>query len=375
MRKLIFLLLFFTNSMPFFAQISSHRLWEEGPLTWQDFQGKPFKTLDLSFDAKTYLGYKSDKVKSNDTTFNILRAYAYLERNESWANPKEKNDNNLKYAQLLFNYLEIYKRKLQHKLYQVETLYDAETSLQSINKTYEQELEEVRNLTESGADMNAVDSLMKETKAELRKTAYNFSPSVGIVRGNHGFAMSGGLGYSLMLGGVKQNFDNVINFFVFDIEYLYRKSSFGFVGSFGSATIQTDFFEEKNWKSSSKSRHFFGGVYYGYKIYENNKWRLIPTIGIGGVEFSHPDNDQNNRLTLSSTHIQLGIGAEFRLFNKNITMYPTPAGYGFTQVKYLSEWVLKPRLSFSPANYKNFSGSVINFALTIGYSGYNIKTL
>jgi hypothetical protein len=375
MRKLIFLLLFLTNSLPFFAQISSHRLWEEGPLTWQDFQGKPFKTLDLAFEAKTYLGYKSDKVKSNDTTFQILRAYAYLERNESWVSPSAKNDYTLKYAQLLFNYLEIYKRKLQHKLYQVETIYDAEASLQNINKTYEHELEEVKNLTNSGTDMYVIDSLMKETKLELKKTAYNFSPSVGIVRGNHGFAMSIGMGYSLMLGGVKQNFDNVINFFVFDMEYLYRKSSFGFVGSFGSTTVQTDFFDEKNWKSNTKSSHFFGGVYYGYKIYENNKWRLIPTIGIGGVEFSHPDNNQNNKLTLSSTHIQLGIGAEFRLFNKNITMYPTPAGYGFTQVKYLSEWVLKPRLNFSPANYKNFSGSVINFALTIGYSGYNIKTL
>jgi hypothetical protein len=374
MRKLIFILLFLTNSLPFFAQISSHRLWEEGPLTWQDFQGKPFKTLDLAFEAKTYLGYKNDRVKSNDTTFHILRAYAFLEIIESWVNPKEKNDNNLKYAQLLFNYLEIYKRKLQHKLYHVETLYDAETSLQSINKTYENELSEVKNLTQAGSDIEAIDSLMKETKAELKKTAYNFSPSVGIVRGNHGFAMSVGMGYSLMLDGVKQNFGNVINYFVFDMEYLYRKSSFGLMGSFGSSNVQSDFFYEKDWKLNTKSGHFFGGFYYGYKIYEGKQWRLIPTIGIGGVEFKHPDSDKNNTLTLSSVHIQFGIAAEYR-FYKTVTMYPMPGSYGINQPNSLSEWVLKPRLSFSPANYKGFSGSVVNFALTIGYSGYNIKTL
>jgi hypothetical protein len=374
MRKLTFILLFLMNSLTSFAQASSHRLWEEGPLTWQDFAGKPFKTLEISFEAKTYLGYKDDKVKSNDTTFNVLRAYAYLERIESWVSEKGKNNDNLKYAQLLFNYLEIYKRKLQHKLYQIEALSDAEQSLQNINKTYENEIQEVKNLTDFGRDLTAVDSLLKETKAELKKTSYNFSPSVSIVRGNHGGAASVGMGYSTMMGGVKKGFGNAINYIVFDLEYMYRKSSFILYGGFGQSNVQTNFMDKKNWQSNTNSGHFFGGLYYGYKVYESKNWRFIPTIGIGGVEFTHPDKDNDNKTTLSSINIQVGIGAEYH-FTKSVTMYPTPSSYGMTQPRYLSEWVIKPRLFFSPASYTNFSGSALNFSITIGYSAYNVKVL
>ena len=242
MRKFITALCLI-NCLNLWAQndISNKKTWADGPLTWKDFQGKSFKTLDYSFDMLYGTSYQGEKIKLRDTIFVVLRVSSHMNKTDSWINPLSKTQNNLKYVQVLFNHLEIYKRRLQVNLLEIDNSVDAETALNNNERLYREEAEEIKNLTHSGSDTLALDSILKGSYVILRNTPDAFVPSnLEIKSAKHGVSASFWLGYTAFTGQFSQYFRNSFSFFGADINYLFKKSSFGIDVSLGGSQVEAE---------------------------------------------------------------------------------------------------------------------------------------
>src|SRR5690606_4994055 len=102
-----------------------HKKWEEGKLTWNDFQGKPMEVSPMNSELIYYFFYKPEKIKTRDTTYYKLRAYAFIDRKQSWAHDTARTENDLKGNQILFNQIEFHRRNLENRLLLIEKIKDA----------------------------------------------------------------------------------------------------------------------------------------------------------------------------------------------------------------------------------------------------------
>ena len=88
--------------------------WTDGKLTWNDFQERE-QSIGVS-ELEYFLGYNTGKHKFNDTTVFRIQTFCYMDRNLSWIDKDFKNNQYLKYNQVIFNIAELYRRKLQYAL-------------------------------------------------------------------------------------------------------------------------------------------------------------------------------------------------------------------------------------------------------------------
>ncbi|MFA0963062.1 hypothetical protein AB9P05_14755 [Roseivirga sp. BDSF3-8] len=123
------------------AQESSElRPWDEGPLSWKEFRGKP-EAHDHLHGAVTYAGIALE-IENIDFWGNItFRAFAVFDRSQSWT--REKKDLKLlAHEQLHFDIAEIYARRLEKRLNDLKLKRkDADTARRLKDKYNLQQLE------------------------------------------------------------------------------------------------------------------------------------------------------------------------------------------------------------------------------------------
>lgn len=373
MRKLITALCLL-NCLNLWAQndISNKKTWADGPLTWKDFQGNKLNVHTLGFDLRHFMGYRSERLRSNDTVFTFLKASAYFEKSGSYVSEQYRNKNTLNYAQLLLNHLEIYRRELQGKLFNLSDAYEAVIEMNNIYSSYRNETLNLREMTEIATNTLVLDSLLRLSYDVLQKNQIDVS-RVDIKSGKHGFQISAGVSYSFLTGSLSNYIANGFGIFSFDMAYLFKKSSFGMNISVGGNKVVNTFFQELEWKAGRNTQFLQGGFFYGYNVFENTKWRLTPFVGIGGFEVKHPDYDykNNNLVKISSTSVQCGITAEYRI-KKYVLLYPESSMYGIVSQASMTEFTINPKLIFVPTNYTNFNGTAITFSIGINFYAKNI---
>ena len=102
-----------------FAQ-NNTREWSQGKLTWDDFkEGKSeLHESQISYFAYSFLFFPERQMFENALVVrNVARAH--MDRNLSWVNPEYKTEQLLRYNQVIFDIVELYRRKLQIELYSV----------------------------------------------------------------------------------------------------------------------------------------------------------------------------------------------------------------------------------------------------------------
>ena len=348
------------------AQESDFKYWHEGKLTWNDFKGETgFPLLDC--ELKYFLTYGPEKQKLNDTTVYRIAAKGYIDRDLSWSKTFKKTDQNLAYFQVVFDIVEVQRRKLQFKLDRLSGIYSAENELRSAMYNCEKILADFKKESEQGIDTMVVQEWQKGIQTELDNTMGSGIPA--FTKRNFGYGMHAGFGKGFNTGTIKNNFPSTFNF-IFGFDLAYKDITLFLSGTLGSSKADQSYNGEINIPENERAGMAMGDVSLGYPVINNAKFKLIPFAGIGFLEYSEkPEPDQTNYKSMSATGYLFGINTDYKL-RKNLSFMPET----FLQTREYTEFTVRARLYVTHANLSPaLKGFSINLTLGVNMSGNIIR--
>ena len=137
MKKYYLLIVLFAFSYTINCQ-EYRKYWKDGKLTWDDFQSEPTKT-NASHLAYVLMYQTNKKVIDNVTYYGVI-SDAYIDKSLSFVHTNLKDKHHLNYNQVIFNLVEIYKRKLQKRIYTLDNIFNTNSLFSDSKSQLEREI-------------------------------------------------------------------------------------------------------------------------------------------------------------------------------------------------------------------------------------------
>lgn len=328
--------------------------WTDGKLTWNDFQEKEEST-GVS-ELKYFIGYNTGKQKFSDTTFIGMKTYCYVDNNLSWVNKYYKNDQYLKYNQVIFNLVELYRRKLQYELNRVNSTYEAEIRYHQYYNDLNYMVVKFQKETNGGQKQEIIAQWGLIINTELKNHENIKIPKFN--KRNFGYALHAGLGSGIFTGTLGQHFGQTFNF-IFGFDFAYKKSILYLNGTLAGGKVIKDYISAKSWYEGQNANVAIIDASYGYAVVDKSKIKLSPFIGLGITELSGINKDnKEDALRYVDYNFIFGLNADYKI-RKRIKLLQKEA----------VETSIRARLYITKANYfDDLNGYSIN--LTIGLCGF-----
>ena len=343
-----------------FAQ-NNRKDWSEGPLTWDDFQEKQ-QAIGVS-ELKFFLGYNTDKQKFSDTTVFRIQTYCYMDRNLSWVLNYYKSDQYLHYNQVIFDLVELQRRKLQYDLDRINSIYQAETRLNLCYTELSNLIDQFQEESKFGQANAVIDQWSSILQSELQSLERMNLPQFS--KRNLGYAVHAGLGSGIFTGSLGQHFGPTLNF-MFGFDFAYKKSILYLNATLAGDQVKKDYsYEDKTYYQGQRANVAILDVSYGYAVIDGSKIKLSPFAGLGITEISgvNRDNDEDD-LRNVDYNIIFGLNADYKI-RKRLKLAPNSY---FGSKEYV-ETSVRARLYVSRANFSDdLNGYSIN--LTLGLCGF-----
>ena len=146
------------------AQSQDLKRWSDGALEWSDFKGQ--SVLESAPSAlKVSLVTDSKEVTEKHKIQYRIIAQAVMDRNASSADTASMTEQRLRYHQLQFDQLELYRRRLQNDLNTGMNGIEADKKLSYYRSLYKDQIQAIRQETRDGAD----DKKLQEWEYYTRK--------------------------------------------------------------------------------------------------------------------------------------------------------------------------------------------------------------
>jgi hypothetical protein len=340
------------------------RKWEEGKLTWDDFQGVPGR--DGSSRFSYYLGHTTEKISVDGIKVQKQLAYLIMERELSWVTPENKNPQHLRYNQVIFDIAESFRRKLQYRLDRADITFEYTPIFESIFSQCENEIQRFQNESGFGNKLEVIE-IWEESYAKRLSGDKNYIiPDYEL--GDWGVAMHFDLATTMITGDPSEYFSPRLG------------GGFGFSGSYKDIALNLNMYIVF---TNVKKHYPFDGGYFdndraishtlldaslGYHIINNRHIKVTPFIGYGGIEFS--DNvSETNPDRFIDDGIVGGVEAQFKIYRK-LDLIPE----SFWTSRGMDETTIYTRFAMSRLDrFNDLKGYSFNFSIGIGLNWQNIN--
>ena len=363
--KLLTLILVISTQIVFSQPVE----WKKNILQWDHFLAEPdFSTLNQS-QIYYSLGYNSKKIRKKDTIINTIVAIGQIDPALSWVKPESKNEQLLKYNQVVFDIAELYRRKLELVLLKSHPYsYDVGFKFQ-VNECNKM-VSKMGNETQNGTD-----SLMVEAWSEKISNQLDSLPEF-----SYSDLKFGKLEYEIGIGAGFNTFGNELADVYknhFSLEYVlnlsYKKVNFLTSLYMGSTKTEQDInYNAIQWSTETRLNCFEVGASLGYTLWSNERHRLIPFLGINFFEVSRWDKTSSSeelQNITSNTNFHAGLYYNYSFlksfnFLGNIYMpyYKEAVDYGVFSKLFVS--------SIKMENAMN--GLILNFSVGLTFRGRKI---
>lgn len=338
------------------------KYWEEGNLTWEDFQAKPIKnyTTHLAY----VLLYQTDKKVINNITYYGVFSDAYIDKSLSFVHTNIKDDYHLKYNQVIFNLVEIQKRQLQKRLYNLENIYEASNLLNDAKNQLDRKVLDFREEGNYGIQRDVTDNWLAKTTQKLQSTKPFELPDYK--KSNWTYGMFGGLDFGINGNEYKEIFNNTISL-ALGFEFSYKNIFMGLNMSFTNSKLNRDLIDNSlTIPQGERSTIGLLNSYFGYPVYENKKIRITPFVGYG-VTFLSEANKKDKEEVSAGTSI---FGLNFDLKNKKrVNFTPT-----FLDLREEGNSYFRARIFLSNSNFNSgLKGYILNIGLAYGFEAKSLS--
>lgn len=359
-------------AMPCMAQdyMESSRLWDDGPLTWADFNKRNQPDLEKNnavLDWRLSSELKTKKIKN--VKFDYFQITTEMDKLLSWYDPDKVTDLTLRYLQTEFNRAEVVRRQFQNAVlenhadyYQIRDYYSR--LIWSRNDEFEQE-------SRNGLDSAVVARYAEEADTQLAELKVNdpFIPDFG--KRSWGLGVYVGYENNHFYGDLS-NSVGPFHDFALGFDFFIGNVIMQFGGAGGDCgNLRTDAFYydsecDYNWQ---KGKPCTGGNLFinaGYVAAEKLYWKMSPYAGIGVTFIDQKTNLQdkkNDNSEISGFRMQAGVMTDW-IFRHRFES----ADNGNTQ------FLVRLNLYAARTHFKTF-GNVwsMNAGLVIGYDSCFLK--
>lgn len=365
-RTLLLTIILCTILPPLFAQQEDFRYWSRSKLSWDDFKGN-MNYAGLDCELKYFLTYNTDKQTINDTTIYRIKACCYVDRNLSWAKPGIRTDRVLNYFQVVFDIVELHRRKLQFTFDTLTMLNLADAKLHSAMFNCEDMLAKLKQETHQGDDTLAVQDWKTRISSELAKTAEKRIPD--FTKKNFGYGGHVGFGAGFNSGTLGDHFAPSFNF-IFGFDLAYKDVTLFLCATLAGTKALTDYNGDINMINNERIGLAILDCSLGYPVVNTAKIKFSPFAGFGLLEYSkHAEPGTANVEIMVSPAFLFGLNTDYKI-RKNLSLIPET----FLQTHEYSEISIRARLYIAKANMApDIQGFSINFTLGIGMYGNIVR--
>ncbi len=362
MKLLLSFVLLLIATVSIFATESDERKYEEGPLTWNDFQGEPINNNNLTAQINFILEYHPDELDRNDTTFTFIKTNNYFNKSSAWVSEGNNNDLSLSYFQVLFDIREYYRRELEKELNQTEQYFDLGKKHTAYFEKGSLEIQRFDQESEHGYSKDVVYKWAALYAMKLNENRDNILPYVKDA--NWAYGGNVGLNTSFNIGTMSEFLTNSYGF-RYGVDLGYRDFILFLQVTLAYGDIKKPFTYEKAWEPDMGSNHAIFDLSLGYPLFDNSTHRLTPFLGFGFHEISVSNSVKElDGINITKYNYIFGFCYDFNLSTSaNLTSLP-----GFSESKFSNQQNLRLRLFVSDVNNDIFKGKSIN--LSLAYSFY-----
>lgn len=342
------------------AQNNNLKYWSDGPLQWDDFKGKYFFP-DMDAELQYGLTFSSNRQIINDTVLLRLTAVGYIDRDLSWVRPEKRYAAMLDYNQVIFDIIELHRRKLQVKLDQLPGAYMADIEIRSMLAQCNKVVQLLRYESEQGTDHKVVMEWQLKIAEELSAYAQGGIPA--FTKSPFSYGMHLGFGSGFSTGTLGEHLGSTFNF-NFGFDFGYNDFTLFLTATLAGGRSKADYFGELEFLNNQRVNTAIGEAGLGYVILNTPRFRVTPYAGIGFLEYSKP-TVRGSKIyeSMINTSFIFGLNSDFK-FRKTLSLIPSP----MFQAKEYVEYVIRARLYVAQANFSpDMKGYSIN--LTLGFGG------
>ncbi len=344
---------------------SQQKSWKEGKLKWEDFTG----TIkdEGGFEFRYNLGYSTGKQKYGDTSVVRNTVKCYMFKNLSWVKPEYKTDLNLRYNQVVFDIVEIHKRKIQQAFDKINSTSVYETEFNKIYVDCNNKINDFSAESNGGQDSSVIAYWEKMTSVEIGTYSFQEIPNYKI--GEFGYGLWGGLGTGFVTGSLGDHFSPIYSF-VYGFDFSYGQSMVFLNAIIGGAKIKQDYATDLRWSKGSKATVALADLSYGYTFINDENYKITPFVGFGVIEHSIKNpNNKTETLNMTDFKMSVGINLDYKIATK-VNLIPEPL-FG---IREKTETSIRARLYVTRARYfGDMKGLSINFAIGICGFGNAIR--
>lgn len=360
MKNWIFILLFFSAYCQ--AQ-DTRKYWSEGPLTWDDFQGLPPDQNRLGSEFNYILSYEFGTNKFRDTTLTKYMAVVYMLKDASWVNLEQQVPNQLRYYQVLFDILEVQRRKFQKDLDRAERLAELPSLFDSYFRTTKGRIDHFEKETNGGQNPGVLATWESKIQNELQALPIQIIPPFLV--SNFGIGLHFDLPVFQGLTGPVSGYLSPALGFSVGFEFGWKKMVFIFNDALLFNRVKQDFLTKNNWEKGKILSGSLVELGLGYRCWDRPKYKITPYAGLGFNQFSYrADKNTQEEYSMDSYGPLIGLNVDFKL-GKYINLAPNYFANGrqFYETSILTKFSIQ-KIDLSN-QLKGFA-----FNLSVGYSGF-----
>ena len=356
MKKSLLIIAAFLITLTSFSQ-EYRKYWSEGKLEWSDFQGKHTKkhATYLSY----LLTYQTDKKIIDNVLYEGVFSDAYIDKSLSFVHPNLKDDFYLNYNQVIFNLIELSKRKLQKRFFELDNVFESNSLLLDSKNQLERRIFDFQQASNYGIQKDVTNRWLVSTTKELATTNNFMIPDYK--RSNWTYGLYGGVDFGIYGGNYKEYFNNTLAL-TFGFEFSYKKIylllNMAITNSkLNKDLVDTDLFLAKGEKTLMGN--FNAAI--GYPVYETKKMKFTPFVGYGISSFGEVGDNKNKNETTAGTSV-FGLNVDFKN-RKRVNFTPSLFNIREEGNSFIRARVFVSNSSFNP----NLKGYSINIGVAYGF--------
>lgn len=341
-----------------------HKLkyWNEGRLNWQDFQERTDETAVS--ELRYFLGYKTIKRKYNDTIVKRIEANCYIDQTSSWVKEGFKNDTLLLYNQVIFDIVELHKRKLQKELDLITWLNEAESAFDFVYKLCDTEIERCKKECQRGLNYRNILSWHEKINDELSKLSAGYLSIIRHRNLRYGLHLDFGKGF--FTESLSHHFHNNNNLF-YGFDFSYAKVFLQLDGGLSVARVKKDYQGKQSFSSGTKYNYTTFGAGFGYEVINTPKIKVIPFAGFCVTELYCDSTPLTPEFKTVSVNYNCGIRCDYKI-SKKVKLLARP------HTKEYVELNLRFRIFISKSEYySDLKGHCINLSIGSGFLGNLVR--
>jgi len=336
--------------------------WGDGPLRWDDFYEK---AGDKPSSFYFYLQGRLTKEKHKDSVVVFYEARAALPKDKLWVDPAHKTPHFLQYHQILFDIVELHRRRLQYALFRVRSLYEVQFIKKQEVQRCQYFMGRLYQETLNGADTTALAFWEGVVNYELSKLADVEPPKYQ--KGKIGYGMEVGMGTSVFGGKINDYFAPAITL-GYGFQFSYNQWMLLLDLSVGRSSVRKSFAYEEPWQDNERTLFAQGYAAMAYRFLKKRRVQVVPFLGYGLTEMGRmngSDGDEEKSISLHSSSAVLGVRFDYR-WKLRQNLFPSPLINAPERV----ETLVSTRLFVTPISFPgNKEGYAVSVSFSIGGFG------